>query len=380
MKKPIKLLLFIPDLGFGGAQRQLIELVCALNDEYPSICIIVCSIINDQRLVDAEILGSVKFLSLNKKNGILFNLPAFLKFVKIIRDESPDVIHAFLGRAIRFSMLARLFASEQKLVISFRNAISSPQKLFGSERLNFHLFFKFVVHASTFNSKEALENAIYLLGYSSKISHFIPNGVNVSRFQPAQTKLSETPVVLLLPARIIYQKNQLGLIDAVDLLVKRNSHFFGKIKIQFVGAIGDMDYWEQVQQKISEMKLESCFDYIGEKKDIITYYHNAHAVILPSFHEGFPNVLLEAWACAKPVLVSDEADTASLLTKGHGGINFPAHSTEQMADAIESFIRLSSDQKQYQGKIGYQIIKKHYKFSKIAKAYAQLYYNLLEQK
>jgi galacturonosyltransferase len=120
--------------------------------------------------------------------------------------------------------------------------------------------------------------------------------------------------------------------------------------------------------------------YIGEKKDIITYYHNAHAVILPSFHEGFPNVLLEAWACAKPVLVSDEADTASLLTKGHGGINFPAHSTEQMADAIESFIRLSSDQKQYQGKIGYQIIKKHYKFSKIAKAYAQLYYNLLEQK
>lgn len=380
MTKPIKLLFLIPDLGLGGAQRQLIELVCSLNAEYRGISILVCTITSDQRLVDAELRRSVQFLSLNKKIGKLYNIPAFLRFVKIIRDENPNIIHAFLGRAIRFSMLARLFASEPKLIISFRNAISLPQKLLGSERLNFHRFFKFLVHASTCNSKQALKNAVYYLGYYPKISHYIPNGVNASRFQPAHTKLPETPVVFLLPARIISQKNQLGLIDSVALLVKRNSHFLGKIKIQLVGSIGDKEYWDQVQQKISENKLDTCFVYLGEKSDILPYYQNAHVVILPSFHEGFPNVLLEAWACAKPILVSEEADTAGLLTKCHGGIKFPADSTEQTADAIESFMRWSSDQKQYQGKIGFQIIKNHYQFSKIAESYAQLYYNLLQQK
>ncbi len=81
------------------------------------------------------------------------------------------------------------------------------------------------------------------------------------------------------------------------------------------------------------------------------------AMILPSFAEGLPVVIMEAFACRKPVLTTYVAGIPELVEDGVNGFLFPAGSVEAIADAIEALLALSPEQRQAMGDAGYAAVQ-----------------------
>ena len=79
---------------------------------------------------------------------------------------------------------------------------------------------------------------------------------------------------------------------------------------------------------------------------------NYHAVILPSYHEGMANALLEAAACGRPVLASKIPGCQETFDEGVSGIGFEAKSVDSLYNAIKKFLSLTTAQREAMGKAG----------------------------
>lgn len=104
---------------------------------------------------------------------------------------------------------------------------------------------------------------------------------------------------ILVPARIAPPKNQILPL----YYLKECTDFDGKIV--FAGFIEDKSYYNKLKQFVRKNALQDKVEFLGYKKDINIEYEKADLILLPSFAEGTPNVVLEAYACGRPVIVTD---------------------------------------------------------------------------
>lgn len=123
----------------------------------------------------------------------------------------------------------------------------------------------------------------------------IPNSVfpSVKRAKPEGESGKEK--ILLCVGRLTYQKNQLALLDAFSSLTDR----FPDWKLVLAG---EGDYRPQVEQKIKDLNLAEKVELLGAVKNVPDLYAGAQALCIPSYWEGFPNVLGEALAHGLPAV------------------------------------------------------------------------------
>lgn len=367
-------------MGFGGAQRQITQLIEEFSKN-KDIEITLCTIINNFKLWEEKnqsFNSDIRVICLKKPLGKWYNIPAFFSLLKYLKNYQPDIIHAFLGRGMRYAMLAKLVFPDIKLIIAFRNDLYLKPKYFGLERLNFRRIFKFTVDINTCNSLHALNKSKIYFGYSEEQSHFFPNGVNLELFSSKILRHSKDEAekfIALLPGRIIEQKNQILVVEAIASLFKNRKNL-SNIEIIFIGEASSSDYMSKIKTAIKRNKLENIIKVKSPTTNIIDYYNCADIILLPSLHEGFPNVLLESWACKIPLLISEEADTANIVAEGYGGWKFSAKSSDDLAKKFLHILSLSTSDLIKQGEIGYEIVKNSYTIKAVSKKYVSLYNTL----
>ena len=133
---------------------------------------------------------------------------------------------------------------------------------------------------------------------------FLPNGVDLSLFGgSARQERAESPSSLrvLCVARIDRQKNQMMLVDAL-------SRHPG-MEVRLAGPVTQPDYLEELKARASELVVADRFCYAGAFKpgspELLAEYRQADVFVLPSRHEPFGIVVLEAWASHLPVIASN---------------------------------------------------------------------------
>jgi glycosyltransferase involved in cell wall biosynthesis len=103
----------------------------------------------------------------------------------------------------------------------------------------------------------------------------------------------------------------------------------------------------------------------GARTDVEAFYARAHLVLQPSLYEGFPNVLLEAWAWRCAVMVSDRGDLPRIVTHGRDGlvvpIGHPGALRAALRDAIGEPARLAA-----LGESGNATLRATYTFDAVA--------------
>lgn len=144
------------------------------------------------------------------------------------------------------------------------------------------------------NSQYAKEELIKLTG---KKVVLIRNGKPVVPQFPIKEKREICRI--LVPARIAPPKNQM-----LTLYYLRDSQDFAG-KIVFAGLVEDRAYYEKLKQFIRKNGLHDKAEFLGYVEDIREEYRKADLILLPSFAEGTPNVVLEAYAYGRPVITSD---------------------------------------------------------------------------
>lgn len=89
--------------------------------------------------------------------------------------------------------------------------------------------------------------------------------------------------------------------------------------------------------------------YLGPQSDVHGYYKACHCVVLPSYHEGTSNVMLEASATARPVITTRVPGCRETFDEGITGFGSEAKSAESLAQAMRRFLALSHEEKATMG-------------------------------
>ena len=148
----------------------------------------------------------------------------------------------------------------------------------------------------------------------------LPNSVDITTFSKPKNKLmrekydlKEDAFVCLVSARIDQQKNQLLLLKVINKIKNIHTH----IHVLLVGNITDEKYYALLLHYIQENSLDDHVTLITNLKpqenDLINIYLNSDVLVLPSTHEPFGIVALEAWASSLPVIISDISGVCNIM-------------------------------------------------------------------
>ena len=140
---------------------------------------------------------------------------------------------------------------------------------------------------------------------------------------------SKSPDRFVSVARLSGQKGQLILLQAVKLLVEEGS------AIQLVLA-GDGELRSEVEESIDRLGIRSHVVVTGwlSNEAVRTEIEKSRALVLSSFAEGLPVVLMEAMAMGRPVLTTSVAGITELVRDGQEGWVYPPSSAVAIASAM----------------------------------------------
>jgi glycosyltransferase involved in cell wall biosynthesis len=168
----------------------------------------------------------------------------------------------------------------------------------------------------------------------------IPNGIDLSEYSDLPPKgafkerfnVPEDKRIVLYIGRIHWIKGVDILVRAYALLAKQPSF---KDAILVVAGPDD-GYLGRVKSLVRELGISGSVLFTGPLygRDKLSAYVDAEFVVLPSRYETFPNVVLEAYACAKPVIASNVEAMPDIVLHGETGLLFRAGDERELATLL----------------------------------------------
>lgn len=202
----------------------------------------------------------------------------------------------------------------------------------------------------------------------------IPNGIDLTQHDNlGYTRGDYQPFVLFI-ARLIFYKN----LDVVISSFKEVAQKLPDAKLIVVGDGPMRDKWEKM---VLDLDLRQNIEFTGfisdEKK--VELLSRCSALLVPSPYEGFPMVLLEAFAMSKPVIVADVKPYDEIVSEGVDGFMLPAHDPRKWSERI---IFLLSNKKicENMGSKGRQKVENIFNINNIVQRMESLYVELCSQR
>ncbi|GFI22369.1 N,N'-diacetylbacillosaminyl-diphospho-undecaprenol alpha-1,3-N-acetylgalactosaminyltransferase [Lachnospiraceae bacterium] len=196
-----------------------------------------------------------------------------------------------------------------------------------------------------------------------KKSRLVPgSGVNLDRHCFKEYPLEEEHMIFLYVGRIMKEKG----IDELLYAAKAIHKEYPKVLFQLVG-----NYEDDYKQKIESAQAEGVLELIGYQKNITSFYQKASAVVMPSYHEGMSNVILEAAANGRPVLATQIPGCREGFTEGVTGFGFPPKNQEALYDTIVRFLNLSYKERVQMGRCAREKMEREFDRKKVIQAYIE---------
>ena len=200
-------------------------------------------------------------------------------------------------------------------------------------------------------------------GIKGKKERLVPgSGVNLDRHVFEDYPAENEPIKLVFVGRIMKEKGIDELLYAAEKIKKE----FPEVVFQLIGSYED-DYRELVEAK----EREDIVEFIGYQKIIHPFYKTASAAVMPSYHEGMSNVVLEAAATGRPVLASNIPGCKEGYDDGVTGIGFEPRDKEAFYEAVKRFLRLSYEERKEMGRNARKKIEREFDRKIVVESYIE---------
>jgi glycosyltransferase involved in cell wall biosynthesis/GT2 family glycosyltransferase len=171
-------------------------------------------------------------------------------------------------------------------------------------------------------------------------------GVDAAFLAAGPQPIQDVPRIVCV-GRLAEQKGQLLLLEALARLAADGQEF------EMILA-GDGPMRQVIEQRVAELKLESRVHITGwlSNESVRKQILDARVMVLPSFAEGLPVVLMEALALGRPVVTTYVAGIPELVEPGYNGWLVPAGSVDELAEALRQALATKADRLEAMGRIG----------------------------
>jgi len=328
----VKLLFIIDHFGSGGAQRQMVNLACGLQGRGHLVEFFIYYPGHDffRPIVDN---AGIKVHSVKKGDGFSWKVVSGL--LGVLAGGRFDAMVSFLGSPNAYAEIARAIHPRVRLIVSERNSRLADGSRAGALARRLLHFIADGVVTNSRSHAEWLRRYPWLRDKVLVVHNGYPVPAQIDGNCPERGECLR----LLAVGRITEQKNPIGLIRGLVCYYERHGYVPA---VSWAGRrdVGS-DYVRRVDEALEENEeVKARWSWLGERQDIDRLLASHHALILPSFYEGLPNVVCEALLAGRPVLASSVCDNAELVREGDRGFLFDPNSPDSLADAFEKMAAL----------------------------------------
>ena len=153
----------------------------------------------------------------------------------------------------------------------------------------------------------------------------------------------DTVIRFIFVGRVMEEKGVNELFEAIRKIRKE----YDNVEFTFIGW-----FEEDYRDIMTQLEEEKIIRYYGYQNDVIPFMKNSHCVILPSYHEGMANVLLEGAALGRAIIATDIPGCRESIVDGVSGLKCKVKDSEDLYDKIKKFVDMDFEQKVEMGKAG----------------------------
>ena len=320
----MKILYVITTSDCGGAEKALLRLASSAKKAGHTVKIISLkpagTVAAQMRTDGLDVL----FLDVQNKFSLTQTAGALARLIKEIELFAPDVVHAFLYRAIQLCRQAKKRANFK--------LVTTPHYDLSKQNYFKRLWDRALKNADDISCAESQKTADFLTEkqkYAAEKLRVIYNGVDGTYFAP-DTQRRETMrkqlgfgtenIVFCCVARLAAQKNHALLLHAFSWIHAKNP----ALRLMLIGDGPEKPVLEPFLEK---NRLKDAVLLAGEVADVRPYLSVADVFVLPSREESLPLALLEAAACGLPAIVSNVGDMPRVVVHGETGFVFNGRDT-----------------------------------------------------
>jgi glycosyltransferase involved in cell wall biosynthesis len=161
-------------------------------------------------------------------------------------------------------------------------------------------------------------------------------GVDMQRFAPVPPPASDDPFVFLMVARLVRDKGVFEFAQAAEIV--RRSH--PRAAFRLLGPAYLAKGMSVPPQMLQRWSADGVLDYLGAADDVRPAIAASHCVVLPSYREGMPRVLMEAAAMGRPAIATDVTGCRDVVVAGQTGLLCAAQDAASLARACIEMMSL----------------------------------------
>jgi GalNAc-alpha-(1->4)-GalNAc-alpha-(1->3)-diNAcBac-PP-undecaprenol alpha-1,4-N-acetyl-D-galactosaminyltransferase len=361
----------ITSLRRGGAENSAVKTIKVIHNNGHATTAIILSDCESELLAQVPKETVVYVLRARKTLNPLL----WLRVHRILRNDKPDVVVGWSTYANFVGIVVSLYHRRWKLILSERiywPPIFAENRMGSIRKKVIQILMRLLYPKADLITANSQRNVRFLTKFIGRgpLYFHLPNTVDVADAlnlaeQPPEITIPELtgPHILGL-GRLDYQKGFDVMLEALALI---RVHYPWKLLL-----VGDGPDRCNLEAKAYALGVANAVYWIGEVANPFPYYRWADMVVLPSRYEGFPNVALEAMACARTVVCFDCPSGPKELTQnGRYGVLVKKPSAEALATAILK-MGLNGKERTKLGVEAQYHVKDKYDFSAIDQLYAKV--------
>ena len=346
--KNLKIAFFLPTLNIGGIERVFITYANYLTEKEYDIDFVLCK--KEGKLLSL-LNSSIKLYDL----GNMQLRYSFFKLRQYMKKIQPNVIISggdFPNLILIISSLG--LKNRPKIIISQHNYYNVETKRLGwwahSTCFLMRTFYPKAnkIIAVSDGIYEFLTNKIYIS--TDKIMK-LPNPIDVKDIKEKSLKLLDITLpdkYILFIGRLSYVKNLFLLLDALER---------GKLDDNYLVIVGDGEMKDALIEKTKKMNKVDKIMFLGEIENPLPILKRSQLLVLPSFSEAYPTILLEALCLYIPVLSTPTKGAKEILNNMAGTyISNDYYNIEEFAKLMENGVKEKLDPQLVDRKISLNFI------------------------
>lgn len=304
-----------------------------------------------------------------------------LEIIKIYRREKPDIVHHVAMKPVLYGSWAARIAGIPAVV----NALAGLGFIFVAQGCKTFILRRLVIFAyrSAFSAKNTIgifqnpedlklfvdasvvksEKAVLIRGSGVDTSHFIhlpePTGI---------------PIIVL-ASRMLCDKGVGEFVDAARQLRKDGV----SCRAVLVGNPDPENPASIPEKTLRLWHFEGIVEWWGHREDIPEVFAKSNIVVLPSYREGLPKVLLESASCGRAIVATDVPGCKEIVCHNENGLLITPYDSKALADALKVLIK-DPELRAKMGARGREIVEAEFSEEIVVKQTMEVYERLLSQK
>lgn len=376
----VRLLFIIPSLQFGGAERQLVELLRLLQGSpYHSTVAYLSGYLNDARggfYAEVRSLRNVELVAVRRSNRLDVVGPV-LELVRLARSRRSDIICGHLNFGSLLALGVGRLTGRPVIADAIKDCAPDKRLILRLSRWAEARFADYIVS----NSRAGFDIRFPRFEPNFRV---VPNVIDPSRFSGREAESAAIrrelgldrfrQLVGMVASLTDFKDHQSFLRMAVHVRqVLPNTGFL---------VVGDGPRRLELESLAAQLGIADSVVFAGGRRDVDAITPMLDVACLFTnyriIHEGLPNALLEAMACAKPVVATLGGGTPEAVTDGETGFLVRENAVHETAKVV-SWLLADAATAQRIGERARDVVRERYSVSAQLAAYDAMFRNLYQR-